>query len=199
MAMQTATIKITGINPLLLNNPQTVDRFNKFSKRIKTINDKKTKRTDDDYMELRELEIESKLYFDQEIGVFIPGSWVAEAIACNGFKVAKLSRDTIRGALFVTDAKIKLQYDGMKKIKAPIDVVRNSDFHWVAGLPQGQVRIMKAFPKFTGWSFETTVEFDDKMIDPSGLSSIVNHAAKYGGFGDFRPTFGRATAEVVHV
>ena len=28
---------------------------------------------------------------------------------------------------------------------------------------------------------------------------IVQHAAQYGGFGDFRPRFGRATAEVKHV
>ena len=48
------------------------------------------------------------------------------------------------------------------------------------------------------WRFATTVEFDDKIIDPDSLTRIVEHAAKYGGFGDFRPTFGRATAQVQH-
>jgi hypothetical protein len=51
-------------------------------------------------------------------------------------------------------------------------------------------------PIFHNWSFETMLEFDDKTIDPSSLTHVVKHAARYGGFGDFRPTFGRATAEV---
>jgi hypothetical protein len=36
------------------------------------------------------------------------------------------------------------------------------------------------------------------MIDPGSLTAIAKHAAKYNGFGDFRPTFGRAVAEVTH-
>jgi hypothetical protein len=199
MAMQTAKIAIKGINPLLLNNPQTVDRFNPYAKRMAAINAKKTRRTDDDYKELRELELKAKLYFDDEVGVYIPGRWVMEAIASNGFRVAKLSRDNIRGALFISDEKIKLNYKGMNKVKQSEDVVVNPEFHWVVGMPQGQVRVMKAFPKFSDWSFETMAEYDDKIIDPDSLTSIALHAARYGGFGDFRPTFGRAVAEVTHV
>ena len=43
------------------------------------------------------------------------------------------------------------------------------------------------------------MEFDDKIIDPDSLTRIVEHTARYVGFGDFRPKFGRATAEVAHV
>lgn len=202
MAVQSVKVSITSIGsntPLLLNNPQTVDRFNAFAKRIRTINDKKTRRTDDDYLELRQLEITSKLYFDDKIGVYVPGSWLMESIATNGFKVAKLSRDTVRGSVFVVSPKMPLDYAGKAKVKTPEDVVSNPEFHWVAGLPQGQVRVMKAFPKFTAWSFSSLVEFDDKQVDHSSLKRIVEHAARYNGFGDFRPTFGRATAEVSDV
>lgn len=198
MAMRSAAVKITGVNPILFNNPQTVDRFNRFAIRMREINARKTRRTDDDYRELRDLEVESKIYFDPEIGIYVPSSWMMEATACNGFKVAKLSRDTIRGAFFVADTKIKLFYQGMDKVKTPVDVVKNPDFHWVAGLPQGQVRVMKAFPKFEKWHFSTTVEYDDKIIDPDALTRIIEYAARYGGFGDFRPTFGRSMAEVTH-
>jgi hypothetical protein len=61
------------------------------------------------------------------------------------------------------------------------------------------VRVVKAFPIFHAWSFSTGVEFDDKIIDPDSLTRIVEHTARYVGFGDFRPKFGRATAEVAHV
>lgn len=199
MAMQSANVTIKGVGTLLQNNPQTVDRFNKFSRRAAAINAKKTRRTDDDYLELREIEVESKTHFDEAIGVYAPASWLMESMACNGFKVAKLSRDTIRGSVFVTDDKLKLQYEGMERVKTIRDIVMNQQFHWVAGLPQGQVRVMKAFPKFQKWSFQATIEFDDKMVDPGSLTAILQHAAKYNGFGDFRPTFGRAIAEVNHV
>jgi len=199
MSMRNAKISITGVSPLLMNNPQTVDRFNKFAKRMAAINAKKTRRTDDDYLELRDLEMESKSYFDEEIGVYVPSSWVSEAIATAAFRVAKISRADIRGAMFTTEDKIRLTYRDMDKVKKIEDIVKNQAFRIVLNLPQGQTRLAKAFPIFHHWSFETAVEFDDKIIDPDSLSRIIDHTARYGGFGDFRPKFGRASAEIKHV
>lgn len=199
MAMRQAEIKIKGINPLLQNNPQTVDRFNKYSKRMAQINAKKTRRTDDDYLELQDIEVRAKLYFDEGLGVYVPSTWVLSGIAATAFKVAKISKADIRGALFTTEDKIKLNYRDSSKVKAPQDIVGNPDFRIALTLKQGQVRVVKAAPIFHDWSFETIVEFDDKIIDPDSLTRIVDHLAKYGGFGDFRPTFGRAVAEVKHV
>jgi hypothetical protein len=199
MPIRSATVAISGITPLLQNNPQTVDRFNKFAKRMAQINAKKTRRTDDDYLELRDLEMEAKVYFDSEIGVYVPASWLAEAIATSAFKVAKISRADIRGAMFTTEDKLKLAYRDSDKVKGIQDIVKNETFRQMLTLPQGQVRVVKAFPIFHKWSFETSLEFDDKIIDPDSLTRIVEHTAKYGGFGDFRPKFGRAIAEVNHV
>ena len=198
MSMRTAAIQVSGITPLLMNNPQTVDRFNKFAKRMSAINAKKTRRTDDDYLEMRDIEVESKVYFAADLGVYVPATWVSEAIACSAFKVAKISRADIRGALFTTATRIKLTFRDSDKVKAVEDVVKNENFRICLTLPQGQVRVVKAFPIFHKWSFDTDVEFDDKIIDPDSLTRIIQHTAKYGGFGDFRPTFGRATAEVAH-
>lgn len=200
MAMRNAEISITGVSPLLMNNPQTVDRFNGFAKRMAAINAKKTRRTDDDYLELRDLEMESKTYFDKNgAGVYVPSSWLSEAIATAAFRVAKISRADIRGALFTTEEKIPLKFRDMDKVKAITDIIKNEAFRIVLNLPQGQTRLAKAFPIFHQWSFKTSVEFDDKIIDPDSVTRIVEHTAKYGGFGDFRPKFGRAAAEVKHV
>ena len=198
MSMLSANVKITGISPLLQNNPQTVDRFNQYTKRMAQINAKKTRRTDDDYREMQDIEIRSKIYFDDEIGIYVPATWVSSAIESTAFKVAKISKADIRGALFTTDDKIKLNYRDSKKVKAPEDIVKNGDFRIPLTLKQGQVRIVKAFPIFHEWSFETSLEFDDKIIDPDSLTRIIQHVARYGGFGDFRPKFGRSNAEVIH-
>ena len=199
MAIQQARISVAGISPLLQNNPQTVDPFNHYAKAKKAITNKRTAKTDDDLLELGNLETESKLYFDDDIGVYIPATWITEAIICTGFSVAKIGRAKMRGGLFATESKIKLKYRGMNKVKTITDVVMNSEFRHRMLLKQGQVRVPKDAPIFHDWSFETAVEFDDTVVDMGSLRRIVERSAKYGGFGDFRPTFGRANAEVLDV
>lgn len=196
MTIQQAQLVITGIAPLLQNNPQTVDPFNTYAKAKKAITNKRTAKTDDDLIELGNIETESKIYFDDEVGVYVPATWITEAIICTGFSVAKIGRAKMRGGLFATEPKIKLQYRGMNKVKTITDVVMNSEFRHRMLLKQGPVRVPKDAPIFHDWSFSTIVEFDDTVVDIGSLRRIVDRSAKYGGFGDFRPTFGRATAEV---
>lgn len=197
--MRTLKATIKGISPLLQNNPQTVDRFNKYAKKMAQINAKKTRRTDDDYLELQDIEVRSKIYFDETVGIYIPSTWLLAAIAANSFRVAKVSKADVRGAVFATVDRIPLNYRGKELIKTPEDIVGNPDFRQKLTLKQGQVRIVKAVPTFHNWSFSTDIEYDDKIIDPDSLKAVIERASKYGGFGDFRPTFGRAVAEVTHV
>jgi len=197
MAMKSMTITVEGVNPLLLNNPQTVDSFNPYTKQMKVITSKRAK-TDEDMLALRDLEIMSKIYWDDELGIYIPSTWVTAAIAGWSFKKAKISKADIRSAVFAVDSKVKLNYLGISKVKEPSDIVGNPHFRHMMTLKQGQVRVVKAAPIFHEWGFKTTLEFDDSVIDAATLEQIVKHASMYGGFGDFRPTFGRASTEVTH-
>lgn len=190
-----AHVSIKGFAPLLQNNPQTVDPFNKYSKRKKAITNKKTK-TEDDLLLLRDIETESKLFFDNEIGVYVPDNWLIASICTTAFSVAKIGKQKMRGGVMTTEKKIKLHYEGMDKVKAIEDVVKNEKFRHSMILPQKGVRLHKDAPIFHKWLFSTIVEFDDSVVDLQSLTKIIEHAAKYGGFGDFRPTFGRAIAEV---
>lgn len=195
MAIRHASVKITGIAPMLQNNPQTVDPFNRYAKAKKAITNKRAK-TDDDLLELGNIETESKIYFDDKIGVYVPATWLTEAIIVSAFSIAKIGRAKMRGGLFATKPKIKLHYKGMEKVKTITDIVMNPDFRQRMLLKQGQVRVPKDAPIYHDWHFETDLEYDDTVVDFSSLKKIIERAAMYGGFGDFRPTFGRATAEV---
>ena len=199
MAIKQATVKITGIAPLLQNNPQTVDPFNRYSKAKKAITNKRTAKTDDDLIELGNLETESKVYFDDEIGVYVPATWLTEAINVTAFAVAKIGKAKMRGGLFATEPKVKLHYRDMGKVKTITDVVMNPAFRHRMLLKQGQVRVPKDAPIYHDWSFQTVIEFDDTVLDFGSLKRIVERAALYGGFGDFRPTFGRAKAVVTEL
>lgn len=191
--MKSLTVQIKGIEPLLINNPQAVDPFNKYSRAAKEITSKR-KKTDEDLLKLREIEIESKLYFDEKVGVWIPATWITAAIAAQSWAKAKIKKADIRSCVFVNESKIKLNYAGMDKVKTKTDVVKNEMFHTVLNLKQGQVRVCKAAPIFNDWSIEFEILFDDTIINASDLKNLIEIAAKFGGFGDFRPTYGRALA-----
>ena len=196
MTMLTVSVEIIGVNPLLQNNPQTVDRFNKYTQQMARINKKGQRRTDDDYLELRDIEVRAKIYWDDALGIYVPTTWLTSAIAANSFSTIKVSKANIRGSVFAVEPKAKLIYRDMDKVKTPEDIVGNPVFRQMMTLKQGQVRVVKAVPIFHNWSFSAGLEFDDKTLDPDSLKHVIEHSARYGGFGDFRPTFGRATAEV---
>jgi len=198
MAIQQARITITGIGPLLQNNPQTVDPFNRYTKMKKPLTSKKAK-TEEDLIELGNLDTESKLFFDPTIGVYVPTRWLTEQIVTSAYGIIKLGKDKMRGGVFSTEEKAKLTYDGMNKVKTIQDIVFDQQFRHRMILPQQNIRIAKDFPIFKNWSFSTVLEFDDTVVDLPGLTNILKRSAMYVGFGDFRPTFGRAKAEVSNV
>lgn len=187
-----------GKNPLLQNNPQTVDRFNPYTKAMKRINDKKTRRTDDDFLELKNIEVRAKIYWDDAAGIYVPANWVTAAIAGSSFKTAKISKADIRSAVFAADDKLPLTYRDQSKVKTPDDIVGNDCFRLDMTLKQGMVRVVKSVPIFHDWSFECALEYDDEVVDADSMTTILTRCARYGGFGDFRPTFGRADVEFTH-
>jgi len=193
--MEQLKFKVTGILPLLMNNPQSVDPFNRYAKAKKVLTSKRVK-TDEDLLEIRRLDIESKLYIDKSANkIYIPSSWITAAIGGVSFKQAKIAKKDIRSGVFADDSKIFINYTDMHKVRAKADVSGNPDFFHTMILKQGQVRIAKSSPIFHDWNFETSVSFDPTVIDRNTLIGLLKHACQYGGFGDFRPTFGMSEFE----
>ncbi|MGI9568412.1 MAG: hypothetical protein ACR2PH_01430 [Desulfobulbia bacterium] len=193
------SVEITGMSgsQLLMNNPQTVDPLNSYSKAIKQVTSLK-KKTDDDIRRLRELEVEAKCYWDDDIGIYIPSRWVTASIAQHSFELAKVAKAKVRSAVFPTELKVKLNYKGEGKVGSLRHIVENG--HSITqNLKQGQVSVTKAAPCFHDWSFNTTLEIDTEIINIAELKRIIEYGATYGGYGDFRPTFGRASANVKEV
>lgn len=197
--MKTIKFALHGASPLLLNNPQTVDRFNPYAQRMAQINAKGKKRTDEDYLELRDLEIRSKIYWNDELGIYIPSTWVANALEGVSFQVAKIGKAKLRGMVFMNEDKLKLGYRGIKKISSPEDIVKQEEFRHLMLLKQGQVKVAKAFPIFHKWEASGSFDYEPSEVDGSDLQRMFERAARYGGFGDFRPRFGMSTVEIEHV
>ena len=186
-------LTITGTLPLLMNNPQVVDPFNKFKKEMVLITNKK-KKTDDDLLHLRKLEIASKIYWEEGKGVCVPASWLIASVAAVAFKRSKISKATIRSCLTASEDYFKLSYSGSEKVKKADDIVLNEEFTKIMILKQKDVKICKAVPCFHNWSFNAVLTLDEDTINRKELQDLLDYSSKYVGFGDFRPTFGKAEA-----
>jgi hypothetical protein len=201
MTIRTVRASFTGTTPLLMHNPQSVNPFNEYAKMRKPITDKKTNKTEEDLIELGNIDVRAAMYWDDDLGIYTPASWIYAAIPKTSFAVAKIGAAKIRGGMFIPlgQDKCKLIYDGMEQVKTPTDIVNNEKFRHIMILPQQASRIIRNLPIFHNWAFMSEFEYDDKVIDFPTLKRVVNHLATYGGFGDFRPTFGRCVADIDHV
>ena len=192
--MKNLKCRVAGINELRMNNPQTADSLNKYAKKIKALRAVK-KKTDADEELLRNMEVESKLYFNEDVGVWIPTTWIIAAIGKLSHKQIKVAKADIRGAVFMNGTKMKLTYQDMKKVKKIEDLVLNPFFRSTELLKQGMVKIPKSIPTFNNWSFEIDLDFDEEVITELEIERVLTLAVTRHGFGDFRPTYGRGTVE----
>lgn len=196
MSVQQLSFTIKGTAPLLMNNPQMVDPFNLIAKEVKVITKKGPRRTDEDFRMHRALEMEAKIYWDSEVGIYVPIRWMAASLAKISYARTKISKGAFRGAVFIDGERMKLSYRGEKSVKGAADVHANPDFQHLMLLPQGPIRVAKVTPIFHDWSFSGSLEYENEIIDRATLVSLIQYAARYGGYGDFRPTFGRGVATV---
>lgn len=194
--MKELNCKVIGRGLLVMNNPQVADPLNAGAKELKVINAKR-KKTDDDLILLSQLSVKWGVYWDNNIGIYVPSRWIFGLLTGTSYKLAKVSKKDIRTSIFIDDDKFKLKYAGSKTVKGLADIVNNEMYHHRQVLKQGQVMVAKTRPIFKEWSFAFSLIFDDSMIDESTVKQILAYGFKYGGIGDFRPTFGKADIEFI--
>jgi len=194
--MKNLKCKVIGNNEIRLNNPQAADPLNKYAKLMKEINAiHHSKKTDADREKLEHISVESKLYFNDELGVWIPSTWIMAGLGGVSFKLVGIGKKVIREGIFMNQDKMKLKYSGMKSVKKIDDIVLNPDFKAVEFHKIGTAKIAKGTPKFDHWSFEIDLDFDEEVITERELVSCVEMMVQRKGFGDYRPTYGRGLIE----
>jgi len=194
--MKNLKCKFVGNNELRINNPQAADPLNKYAKKLKTLEKKMAKnRTDLEHETIKNIRTESKLYFDKEIGIYVPTNWITAALTASSFKVIKISKADTRGAIYPNNSKMKLTYSGMKGVKKIEDVVLNDKFSVTELIKSGQVTKPRTTPSFNNWSFNIDFDFDEEILTETDMQTLIKFVITRIGFGDFRPTYGRGKVE----
>ncbi len=182
----------TGTRPLLLHNVQLASPLNAYSKRLKAMNSKRVK-TDDDRLEIARVEWEGGLYFDPEIGPYVPGPNVFRSLI-NGARITKAGKKIERG-LLITELVLPLIYKGPRDING-LWGNGESEYVDVRTVKVQQSKIDRCRPIFRQWKFEAELLIDPKILDLAEFADIARNAGEMEGIGDYRLMYGRYSAEV---
>ncbi|MEV0611168.1 hypothetical protein AB0I61_32965 [Polymorphospora rubra] len=184
------TIVCEGTSPLLMHNARLVDPLDTVVKQIKEVSGK-TRKTDQDHAEMAHLEWLGGIYFDPQIGPFVPAPNLQKCLV-EGARLSKDGKKIERGVLIETMA-IPVRYDGPRQLEA---LYADKRFVHRAPVKVGMVRVMRTRPIFPRWSLQATGVYDDSVIDLANLRNAAQTAGSLIGIGDGRPTYGRFVCTV---
>lgn len=183
-----ATLQLEGTSPLLMNSGE-VDRESDAYRAFRDLGDKR-KKTLDDEARMREMEWAFGLYYDSELGPYIPGKNVKELIRAAATKYKR--GEDIKRSLVVVQNRIPLDYEGPKTQQDLWD----EGFKYtamVANAGMNRGRVVRCRPCFDSWSLTVELAYDPEDIDFDTLQTIIDRSQKLG-LGDYRPEFGSFAA-----
>lgn len=192
--MKKFTITLTGEAPLLMHNAQLSDKFNPITREMAKITAKRTKKTDDDEWELRRLEFMGGLYYDPDLGPFIPAENMEASLA----KAAGLTRNgqDVKRGVRINTAQAPLMYDGPRDRDGLWNGGDTAGHAHFASVKVGQARIIRTRPVFRKWMVEFDGIIDPNILDPESLDEFLGKAGTMIGLGDWRPRYGTFTHEL---
>lgn len=180
----TLTLAGDGDEPLIVHNGMLADHEYEWTRKLSEVTSKR-KKTDDDHAEVARLEWRGSLYYDDEIGPYLPGDNVRRCLL-DAARLSKEGKNIERGVLRLT-RKNALRYDGPR---TPEKMWEDPRFQHRAIVKVGMSKVVRTRPKFVDWSATVTVDFDSTIIDGRDLLRIATAAGQYIGIGDGRPFYG---------
>lgn len=182
--------KLTGTAPLLMHNEQLANPLNPVARELSKIAKKRNK-TEADYELLAKMEFKGGLYFDDEIGPYVPGTWVDKTLEVAG-KREKLG-STMKAYARCVEDRMPLEYDGPRTI----DKMWDKGFYDMRCVGVQQRKTLRTRPCFKDWSITTTILYDESALDRDQIIRTLERSGLAVGLGDYRPRFGRFTLEVI--
>lgn len=185
-------ITATGTRPLLLHNVQLASPLNPYAKKLKSLNSKRVK-TDEDRMEIARVEFEGSLYFDEQLGPYIPAQNLFQSLVA-GARLNKAGKKVERGVV-VTDFMLPLVYEGPRTVEG-LWGGGGSEFVDIRPVTVQRMKVDRCRPMFREWAIEAEALIDPKVIEFDEFADVANNAGALEGLGDFRKMYGRYAVKV---
>ena len=187
--MKTIKVRIHGIAPLLMNSNRGVNHLDPLVKEAKQITSKGSKKiTDDEHARLLQIKWLLGIYYDEELGPYIPSANVEGTIR-NAAKTIRRGPDTKFGIQVLPD-KIPLIYDGPRKLEDLWADSKHQDFR-VGKMKATGSSVSLLRPRFDIWTLEFILVYDEKVFSDSTIKELLITGGHKIGLCDYRPKYGR--------
>ncbi|WP_027930745.1 hypothetical protein [Amycolatopsis thermoflava] len=182
-------IEMVGTAPLLMHNVRLADDQDPYVREIKKLTAKKTKKTEEDKLEIDRLSFAGGLYYDEELGPYLPAENIFRCLMEAG-SLTRSGKKIERGVIFES-TRARLEYDGPRDIEKLWGDNGDSPFVDRRMVAVQRQRIPRVRPIFPDWSASIGVDIDPQVIDPEEFQDIVEKAGKLIGIGDYRRFYGK--------
>lgn len=181
-----------GTRPLLMHNVRLASPLNPYAKQLKALNAKRNK-TDEDRLAIARVEFEGSLYFDEEIGPYIPGPNLLASLI-EGGRLTKAGKKIERG-VNVDDLVMPLIYRGPRDVES-LWGGGESEFVDMRTVVVQRNKVDRCRPIFRQWAFEADILLDPAVIDLDEFTEVARNAGAMAGIGDYRRMYGRFETEI---
>lgn len=171
-----------GVNPL---DPLVIELKKLTSKRNKT---------EEDLRRISDIEWDLSLYWDDDIGLYIPAECI-EACVREAAKKQKKGKQIVCG-FSCLDMMNPLDI-GEKPTKEQM----RSDFRFrdVRSMCVQRSRVMRTRGRFNMWKCSFLAAYDENILDLHTITDAIEYAGNYVGLLDSRPRYGRFAATVTEM
>jgi len=192
--METIKFKFVGKSPLLMHSVRGANPLDPDVQKLKALASGR-KKTDEVHRAIARMEWELAMYYDADLGPFVPTSALRAAIV-EGAKLAKLGM-AVKRATIILSEKEPLEFKGP----------RTPDKLWEGGhvdtraVVVSNARVMRTRPVFPAWSVSFEMMFDPTMLQRQQLIEAAETAGRLIGLLEYRPSkggsFGRFDVEAM--
>lgn len=183
------TMRLEGRSPLLMHNSRLADALDPVTMELAELTSIRRK-TVADHQAIGDLEWRGSLYWNSEVGAYIPS---VNVVACL-IEAAKYWRlgENVGKAVYALEDELPLGVRNLDVFAA------KKDSRYRATLKVGKSRVARTRPRFSQWSLTFRFELDDTELSQKKLPAIIERAGRIVGLGDSRKLgFGRFVAELI--
>ena len=199
MSYKQIQLKLTGVQPLMLNNIQTENPLNKWAKKLKEVTSKK-KKTDADTLEIIKLQFMASWYIDEDGHYVLPSECVLKSFEM-GAKEFKKGSKLVENVQIIEDDLV-IKFDGMDKSLEELyddGNGKNVDTR-ICGISSGfgsKSKVLTTRVLIDKWSVPLTMLYDEDQIDLTDILRAAEIAGQRKSVGTYRRRFGRYKVEVI--
>ena len=188
-------IVLEGDRPLLIHSQRAMNYRDPLARELQDLNSRRGK-TIEDRVRISDLEMELGLYWEEDLGPFMPLINLKRCIQDGGkhFKLGTHVQQALRS--LAGQDKAPILYEGPRDIK---ELVEDSRFRDVRTVGIAGRTVERTRPIFHQWKIGARFVLDEDRLDLHKLKSCIDRAGSYIALGDYRPEYGTFAASLKEV